>query len=201
MISSKHLEGLAWQLHDETGVSAPVDALELAALCGLRLKARGGAKAKIDLENGVIVHPVGVRLVRLHGLIAHELGHWLLFREGLNHLNESAARYLAGCLMLPREQFLRDLARADWDLFALMAMHPHCSAEMIVCRMTQVSPATASVWDSGHWTRSYGAHDVDGDRELVDAVLGHEHVVRGVLDVYPLFDGVHRRVVCVRRAA
>lgn len=202
MISPRHLEGLARELLEETGASPPIDALVLATLCGLELRPRGGSNAQIDIATNVLSYPIRVRPTRQHGLVAHELGHWLLWRAELEHLDEEAATYLAGALLLPREAFLRDLAATGWDLFALQNRHPNASAQMIVVRMTQVSPATASVWDAGKLHRVYGEHDVEAARRIVDLVLELEEPIEvGDKRAYPIIDGAHRRVIVVRRAA
>jgi hypothetical protein len=196
---ASNLEGIATEILQRTGCPMPIDAFVLAKLCRVRTKPWGKPAALTEAD--LIRYPIKARNTRQHGSVSHELGHWALRRGGEDDRDEDAARYLAGAFMLPRERFLADLASVDWDLFALMDLHPNASAEMIVVRMTQLSEATASVWDSGHWKRSYGAHDVDGDRLLVDEVLGHEHAVRGLVSAYPMFDGSFRRVLCVRRAA
>lgn len=196
MISPRHLEGVAREVHEQTNAPTPIDALALATACGLELRPVGGSRAEVDVEAGVIRCPLRVRDVRLHGLIAHELGHWLLWRSLLDHHDERAAQYLAGALMLPRAVFARDLGAFDWDLDALREQHVHASAQMIVVRMTQVSPATASVWDAGKLHRVYGAHDIAAARPLVDRVLTTERPERdGGLRAWPAFDGSWRRVL------
>lgn len=202
MISARHLEGLARELLTETATDPPVDALRLAAQCGLEVRAIGGSEASIDLDRGVLHAPLRARPTRLHGRVAHELGHWLLFRDGLNHHDEDAATYLGGCLLLPRETFLRDMKETDWDLDALQLRHPNVSAQAIVVRMTQVSPATASVWDHGRLHRVYGEHDIEEARRLVDLALELEEPIEvGMVRAWPVIDGRWRRVLVLARAA
>jgi hypothetical protein len=204
-ISPRHLEGIAKEIHDTTGVECPVDALELADLCGLELRTKGGETARIDLAAGVLRYPVRVRHSRLHGLVAHELGHWALWRALLNHLDEGAARYLAGALMLPRARFVLDLDRTNWDLNELCALHPNVSRQMASVRITQVSPATVTIWDCGKLHAQYGQWDEfnpEDDHAIADEALASEQVVRtDAVSAYPMLDGRHRRVLCVRRAA
>lgn len=201
-ISTRHLEGLARDLLHEVAIDPPVDAYQLAARCGVELRPVGGARATLDLDRLVLRYPHRVRPARLHMAICHELGHWLLYRDGLDHHDEAAADYLGGALLLPREAFVRDLAATGWDLDQLRQRHPHASAQAIVVRMTQVSPATASVWDAGRLHRVYGEHDVEGARALVDRALETETPIRdGDVSAWPVLDGAFRRVLVVERAA
>lgn len=196
------LEGIARDIHDSTGDVLPVDAFELAHLCGLELRAWGNASGGLDLDGGVIRYPSRARLVRQHGVIAHELGHWALAQAGEDHTAEWAARYLAGALMLPRAAFLADAWACDWDLDELRVRHPHASAEMVVVRMTQVSPATAWVWDDGRVRRTYGASAGEDVEAIVGRVLASEAPLReGAVRAWPLLEAGHRRVVVVRLAA
>src|SRR5699024_535980 len=131
--------------------------------------------------------------------VAHELGHWLLEDVGLDPDDERSARYLAGALMLPRAPFLRDVQRTDYDLDELQALHPNASAEMIVCRITQVRSATAWIWDNGKLARVYGVPSDDASiAALVDRVLTLEEPCRdGSARAWPRMDGCWRRVVVV----
>jgi hypothetical protein len=196
------LEGIAHDIHNVTGDLLPVDAFQLAARCGLQLRAMPGASGSIDLEAGVIRYPSRARLVRQHGVVAHELGHWALWRAEEDHTTEWAARYLAGALLLPRRAFTADAQATDWDLDELRQRHPYASAEMIVVRMTQVSLACAWVWDDGAVRRRYGVADDDGVEAIVDRVLCSEAPLRDGADrAWPLLERDHRRVLVVRLAA
>lgn len=137
------LEGIARDIHDSTGGLLPVDAFKLAALCGLQLRPTPGSGGSLDIDAGVIRYPSRARLVRQHGVVAHELGHWALHQAGEDHTAEWAARYLAGALLLPQAAFVRDATVCDWDLEELRERHPHASAEMVVVRMTRASTSTS----------------------------------------------------------
>ena len=196
------LEGIARDIHSAAGDPLPVDAFVLATQCGLALRATPGARGHIDLDTGVIRYPGRARLVRQHGVVAHELGHWALWRAEEDHSAEWAARYLAGALMLPRAAFLADCWACDWDLEELRRRHPNASAEMVVVRMTQVSPATAWVWDDGAVRRTYGASAGEDVEAIVGRVLASEAPLRdGVVRAWPLLERGYRRVVVVRLAA
>lgn len=196
------VEGIAHEAWQGTGGLLPVDAFELAALLGVELAAWAKADGRCDLARDVVWFPGRARLVRQHGVIAHELGHWLLHRAGEDHTQEWAARYLAGALLLPRAPFLRDVHATDWDLHALQRRHPNASAEMVVVRMTQVSDACAWVWDDGAVRRRYGAGSDEDVEAIVDRVLAAEVPLHdGAVRAWPLLERGHRRVVVVRLAA
>lgn len=196
------LEGIAREAWETTGELLPVDAFELAHLCGLRVRGAAGSGGSVDLEAGIIRYPTRARLTRQHGVVAHELGHWLLHRAGEDHHVEWAARYLAGALLLPRVAFLRDAHACDWDLAELRVRHPNASAEMVVVRMTQVSPACAWVWDDGRVRRTYGASAGEDVEAIVGRVLASEAPLRdGAVRAWPLLERGYRRVVVVRVAA
>lgn len=196
------LEGIAAELHRATGDIVPVNALHLVSACGVELRAWTRPEGVVDVERGVIHYPAKARAVRQHGVIAHELGHWLLHRAGEDHTQEWAARYLAGALLLPRVPFLRDCWTCDWDLNQLQRQHPNASAEMIVVRMTQVSDACAWVWDDGAVRRRYGTSSDEDVEAIVDRVLASEAPEReDGMRAWPMLERGHRRVVVVRLAA
>jgi hypothetical protein len=195
------LESLAREVHESTGGLLPVDALELAVMCGVQVvpwRKAAGLRA-----GDMIRYPQKARPVRQHGIVAHELAHWLLEDAGMNPDDEDAAKYLAGALLLPRAPVLHDLKATDWDLLEVQARHPNASAEMIVVRMVQLGPCVASIWDSGKLHRRYGG-PVDAAKEaaMVGRVLELEQPVHcGRLSAWPVFDGAWRRVLVVQRAA
>lgn len=192
------LEGIAREAWESTGGILPVDAEALANACDYEV--RWWAKGDGARSGRVIWAPLKSRPTRQHGRIAHELGHGLLEEHGCDPCDEEAARYLAGALLLPRTPFLSDVRESDYDLWELERRHPNASAEMIICRMTQVSPAVASVWDGGRLHRSYGGGPEDA--EIVDRVLALEQPINdGAVRAWPVLDGVYRRVLVVRRAA
>jgi hypothetical protein len=201
--SPRHLEGIAKQVHDKTGISRPVDAFRLAQLCGLAVRYWSRRHGKLDGDT--VYCPGGVRLTRQQRIVAHEVAHWLLRYAGANDRDEDAADYLALALMLLRAPFERDLRETAWDLFALLDRHPNVSAEAMAVRMTHLSPTAASVYDQGHRKALYlgeGAFEDPRDAELADVALEREAVVRdGLAAAYPLIEGPYRRIVVVRRAA
>lgn len=196
------VEGIAHEAWEGTGGLLPVDAFELAGLLGVELLTWAKADGKCDVERNAIHYPGKARPTRQHGVIAHELGHWLLHRAGEDHHAEWAARYLAGALLLPRTPFVRDCWASDWDLHHLQRLHPNASAEMIVVRMTQVSDACAWVWDDGAVRRRYGATGDESVEAIVDRVLASEAPERvDDMRAWPMLERGHRRVVVVRLAA
>jgi hypothetical protein len=200
-VDTRLLEGIAREAWESTGSLLPVDAFELAWALGVTVvpwRKAGGSR-----EDDTVWYPQKARPVRQHGTVAHELGHWLLEQHRLDARDEASARYLAGALLLPRVPFLADLAATDWDLFELQRRHPNASAEMVVVRMTQVSEATAWVWDAAKLARRYGLDADDSEAApIVDRVLELERpLAAGPVRAWPVFDGRFRRVIVVRRAA
>lgn len=196
-ISGRHLEGIARQTHDETGVECPVDAFDLAERLGLSLRpwSKAGGMCVAD----IIHYPAKASAARQQGTVAHELGHWLLGRAGEDAQDEDAADYLAGALLLPRLPFMRDLIAYDWDMLAIRERHINASWQMLVIRCVQVADAAASVWDAGKLHAAYGAADIEAHRELVLRVLERGEAERGQVSGYPVFTPGFRRVVCVSR--
>lgn len=220
--SARHLEGIAREIHEETGAEPPIDALDLADLCGVETipwrKAAGllvlpGHGAR-PVSRPTIFYPERAQHVRRQGVTAHELGHYVAIRGGVHPADlsdaepeviaaaEAAADYLAGALMIPRRALIDDLRELDWDLLEVHARHPNASWQMLVIRCVQVAEASASIWDQGRCTRSYG---VDSARlrehhEHVVRVLESGRAERGAVDAYPVFTPGFRRVVVVQRS-
>ncbi len=167
-------EGAADELLEVTGVTAPVDVLVLAAECGLLVRSSARAGASIDLERGVIDVEARARPERQQGLVAHELGHFVLRRHGLPQ-GERAATYIGGCLRLPRRELSRDLARTAWSIAALRELHPNASATAIAVRITQLRPAVVALFDPIGRLRPWRVASESVPRELARAPTPLEH--------------------------
>ncbi len=199
MVHYADIEGIARDIQDKTGAEPPIDAFALAHQLGFTT--RPWFRDYGQVSGREIRYPARLRHTGQHRVVAHELGHPLLFRAGEDDRDEVAADRLGLAIMLPRQAFTRDLDRYDWDLFAIAAIHINVSARGICERMCHVSPAWAEVYDQGHRTHHYGDGEEDHS-ELAGEALGLEAVVRdGLATAYPLIDGRHRRIVVVRRAA
>ncbi|MFW6087506.1 MAG: ImmA/IrrE family metallo-endopeptidase [Myxococcota bacterium] len=203
------LEGIAAEILEETGCDEPpVDAFELAELCGCEVRPgrRGGGGGR---RGDVILVDVTARTVRQHGVVAHELGHWALERAGEDD-SEDGARYLGGAFMLPRRPFERDLDATSWDLQALRARHLNASAEMIARRIVALRDGVASIWDQGKLRRRVSSpwlpepfrRPTRLERELVAEVLEGGETVRAdsMIWAVPVFDRGWRRVIVVAEA-
>jgi hypothetical protein len=198
------LEGVAEDVLGETGVSAPVDAFELADLCGLEVAY--GATRGAHLDGQRIVLAPGARRVREHGLVAHETAHHLLDRAAEEN-SEMGARYLSGALMLPRREFERDLRRS-WNVTEHRAKPVNVSAEMIARRLVQLRDGVATVIDQGRvkarvaspWLLSPSLGRLSRwERELADEALRSGEPVQGddLVWACPFIDGPWERVVVV----
>ena len=201
-VSPRHLEGIARELHERTGTSAPVDAFRLAALLGFACKPWGRGGGSIDLRTKVIRYSAAAAETTQHGIVCHELFHYALGRAGEDDRDEEACRYGAGALLLPLSPFKADSFRLSFDLEAVRELHPNASGQMVCVRFAQVSPVSTSVWDHGHEKASYGpAIDRDLAAGLVWQVLDTGLAVRGEVSAFPLFTGSWRRVIVVDRRA
>lgn len=202
-------EGVADELLTETGWDEPpVDAYDLAACCGVRVVDVKGPGAA--LHRDTIFVDRRARLVRRHGHIAHELGHWALRRGGEDD-TEAGARYLAGALMLPRRAFDRDLAES-WAMERLRARHLNASVEMIARRIVALREGVATIFDNGTLKRRVVSPWVAGrfpkatsfERHLAAQCLASGTTVEidSMLYAVPVFDleAGWRRVVVVAEA-
>jgi Zn-dependent peptidase ImmA (M78 family) len=184
-----------------------VNAIALAQRLGFDVEPWVGRGAELDEHAGVIRANTRARHVRLHGLIAHELGHHLLRIERAD--SEDGARYVAGALMLPRESFDRDLTRTAWSMPRLRALHVNASAQMIATRIVQLRDAVATIIDGKRITTRVHSPWIAPDdrlkrftkweRELAARALEQGAEVRGDELCYavPLVDGMHQRVIVV----
>lgn len=139
------LEGIALELLRATGCDdPPVDAFELAECCGLRVVYGSAAR----LMGSTITIPARVTYARrLHGLVAHELGHFALRRARLDDCEQSA-RYLAGALLVPAPSVMTAM-RLRLTAEQMFETHTNASAEMICRRAEQVAGARVSVRERG----------------------------------------------------
>lgn len=200
-------EGIAREILDASCTSAPVSAFELAAACGFTVRPWQGQGALIDRDGGTIyLSPFVTRPERQHELVAHELGHWLLWQHGLDD-DELAATYIAGALLVPRAELDRALRRDGWSIEKLRRAHPHASAAMIAVRITQVRPAVQTTFDGPEVLARRASPWLDRDvapvraweRELAARAVetGGEAALEGPAVAVPI--GKTRAVVVARR--
>lgn len=201
-------EGVAATVLAELGdPDPPMNAYSIAAACGLRVVSADVRTA--SLVGDTILVSSRAREVRRHGLIAHELGHWALIREGFED-HEHSASHVGAALMLPQRAFSADLKRHGWDLRALRARHVHCSAEMVAKRIVVLRDAVVSIWDNGKvkervWSPwlPEGFHRMSAfERELAASVLEQGDTIEAgpLLWGFAVFSGAWRRVITVCEA-
>lgn len=143
------LEEIARGALEQTDLGPPVDPDILAHRLQLEVM-DGGAGCEGLLIGRWIFVDEAMRPERRAFAIAHEIGHHLLRRHGLEvpgRNDERGADYLASALLLPRDDFERDLRRLGWDLIALHARHRHASFEAIARRIVALRDARAFVFD------------------------------------------------------
>jgi hypothetical protein len=138
---------------------------------------RLGAGAKLIQTNegddggpanqGAILLADDPRRERRQWAVAHEIGESRAYRvfaelgvdprDAPVAAREEVANRLAGSLLLPRDWFLRDGVRTDWDLFDLKAIYATASHELIARRLLEMPPAVVvTLADQGRcvWRRS-----------------------------------------------
>lgn len=194
---SPRLEGIAADLLSSSCTDPPVDALELAAACGLHVlisPVHGGAL----LYDGTIYVSPRVSVTQLHERVAHEIGHWALERAREDD-SEEAADYLARALLLPRDALLRDL-RHGWDLRALTAKYAFAAPSTVAVRVAELRAGTAAIYDYRMLARRVGPPH-EAERDLLDAALRTSEPVRldALTGAWPI--GPRGRVVVLASAA
>lgn len=191
---STRLEGIAQDVLDASlcGETPPVDAIELAACCGLHVEYSNVRDAL--LYDDTIFVSRRISALQLHIKVAHEIGHFAL-RRARDENTEAAAEYLAGALMVPRRSLVVSLRRG-WDLEELRATHAHAPASTIATRVAQVREGTAAVYDGGTLTRRIGPEH-PREMELVRAAMQLGVPVResDLAGAWPVFTGHFRRVI------
>lgn len=138
-------EGVAREFHAATGTDdPPVDALLVARRARLRVE-YAIAPSSLDLQRRVIrVNPrQRPRSVQID--VAHEVGHMLLQRAGLENL-EVGAKYLSGALLGPGRCLDRDLVEMGWSISALQSKHLNMPALSLALRLTQLRDAVATIF-------------------------------------------------------
>lgn len=191
---STRLEGVADEVVTATGCDdPPVDAIEVAACCGLRVEFCGVRHAV--LYDDVIYVTGTQRAVLTQLYIAHEIGHWALRRADMPWLVEEDATYIAGAILVPWRTLVRDVRRG-WDLDALRAKYETAPASVIASRIAMARDGTAAIYDEGRLRRRVGPpHRLE--RELARAALESAEPVRvdDLTGAWPVFDGGRRRVI------
>ena len=168
------LDELVEQLLESAGIRRPpVDALSLAAACGLRIardNAQVGRARHVRLARsvgrdraGTILLKAELRPERRQWAIAHEVGEAccqrLFDRLRLDASwdapgsREAFANQLANRLLLPSDWFAHDARDLDWDLPRLKVRYRTASHELIARRMLDFDvPIVISIFDQAQLT-------------------------------------------------
>lgn len=175
------LEAVACEILAEAEVRGPpVDCLLLADRLGLvvardQVLVNGAQQPRarfVKLSTGMAPAAETIFLAeeprreRRHWAVAHEIGESRAFRvfvelgvdpsEAPPASREAVANALAGALLLPRDWFVRDGVRVEWDLFELKSIYVTASHEMIARRMLESPPSViVTLADQGRcvWRR------------------------------------------------
>lgn len=195
-------EGVAASLLQATGLDdGPVDALDLAALCGLTLAPTCGNRG--ELVGNVLRYNTKERPTRQHAVVAHELGHWALQWAGEDD-SEQGATYVGHALLLPRRRFSAVLRRTLCPV-ALGAVNPLAPVSWIVRRAAQLRLDTvATIADNNRVTERYSCRPApqlsDSERALLDYSLRTGAPASDERSkTAPVFDGPWRRIVMITR--
>lgn len=162
------LEELARVTLEEVDVGVPVDPSQIAARLGLTVCHADGCDGVLIGDQIIVDH--SIRAERRAFAIAHELGHYVQRRARLPD-RESTADYLASALLLPRDDFERDLRRFGWDLIRLHARHRLASFEALARRIVALREARAFVFDRPLRTGRHGWYSVPSGHEPTDTEL------------------------------
>lgn len=139
------LEELAREELEAANLSTPVDPEELVIHLDLEVLDGGLGCAGFLVGRNIYVDE-SLRAQRRAFAVAHEVAHYLLRRRQMPD-PEWKANYLASALLLPRDDFERDLRRWGWDLLRLCAQHRHASFEAVARRIVALREARAFVFD------------------------------------------------------
>lgn len=191
---STRLEGIAAELRTAAGSEVPVNALDLAACCGLTVEYSDVPDAL--LYDDTIYVSRHARMSRVHLLVAHELGHWALQRARQDDRGEADVDYVAAATLVPWDELRRTL-RSGWDLEEQRARHAFTPASTIAQRIAQVRGGSAAIFDGLRLKRRIGSVVLEREIELVSEVLATQRPVRidDLSGAWPVIDGVHRRVI------
>lgn len=200
------MEEVARVALEHADVGAPVNPDTVADEHGLTV--RDGDTDGLLIGRVILVRETDRRQRRAFA-VAHELAHWLLRAAGLPD-DEASCNYLASALLLPRDDFERDLRRYGWDLIALCARHPFASFEAVARRIVALREARAHVFDrplAGQRTPSryslpYGLSPTDDERLAASeaAACGAPVEVRTGLTGWPVIEHDWQRVIVLSPA-
>lgn len=199
------LEELARELLEASDLSSPVDPELIAIDLGLTVLDGGPGCAGFLVGETILVDEA-LRLERRAFTVAHELAHYVLRERGLPD-PEHAANYLASAVLLPRDDFDRDLKRLGWDLIALCARHRFASFEAVARRIVALRGARAFVFDKplrgqrepSWYSVPWGQHPSDEERlAAAEAVASGTPVeVRAGLTGWPVIQEDWARAITV----
>ncbi|MBO6937567.1 MAG: ImmA/IrrE family metallo-endopeptidase [Deltaproteobacteria bacterium] len=162
----------------------PIDPVELAAMWDLEVVHAPGPAATIG---GFITHDPDREPWQQRFDIAHELGHLAAHHVGLPSTCPTASE-IAGAILVPEQDFKRQLSRTAWDLAQLVGRY-EVSWEVLARRLPRTVACVATIIDNGdiwyrersRWvTNQGGPHPKrlePWEKELVTEAAGSERHV------------------------
>lgn len=199
------LEELARRAHEQADVGAPVNADRLAHRLGLVVRDGGPGCEGVLIGHRIFVDE-GLRPERRAFAIAHEIAHHLQRTAGFPD-TERSANYLGSALLLPRDDFERDLRRVGWHLAHLRKSHPAASHEALARRIVALRDARAVVFDRPHrgQLRWYAIPSESTVPDAEENEAAHEAFACGTpidlragLSAWPVIEPKWARVIVVR---
>lgn len=142
MVGWQEYEGIARQALERASQDDVVDLREVARAHDVQIvETHGPPGATLSL---VFVRH-GEEPRRRKWTLAHELGHVLARRAGLDGACERTANGIANCLVIPDRAAKRDLGRFGWRVAPIRERH-ELSWEVTIRRLVTVQSAVGALW-------------------------------------------------------
>lgn len=133
-MDQKRLEEIAGELLKAIDVHPPVSAWAIAHWCGFSVVSKDCATT--DVRGIAIVYDPAHSPAQREEMLATQIAHWRIARAQEEPCID-AVEYVARALLLPREDFTRDIRRSQ-DVRELQRVHRYASQRFIEQRMLDI---------------------------------------------------------------